>query len=97
VTRRLVAATALLLLACQRKAPGPQECHRFALQALGIPEAAQELSPRVYAAADALTRECVTTPFDRALLRCVDQGEDPRRCLAQYQLRTQSKRPVESP
>ncbi len=76
-----------LLVTCQRKAPGPYACHRFALQALGVPDGA-ELTPQAYAAIDELTRECITTPYDRALLRCVDDGLPPRRCLADFQLRS---------
>jgi hypothetical protein len=88
VTRWPLAAVGLLLVGCPRKAPGPQECHRFALQVLGLPETVAPLPPPAQTTVDELTRECVTTPFDRTLLRCVDQGSDPRRCLAQYQLRT---------
>jgi hypothetical protein len=97
VRRWPVLLALLLLVACQRKAPGPQECRRFALVALGIAPNAERVSPQVFAAVDELTRRCITTPFDRALLRCVDQGRQPRLCLAEYQRRVAPNERTENP
>ena len=85
----LVAAAALWLLGCERKAPGPQECHDFALQALGIPEGVKRLPPHFKAAVDELTVRCITTPYDRQLLRCVEEGRGSRRCLSEFGRRAQ--------
>jgi hypothetical protein len=82
----LAAASVVSLGGCERKAPGPRECRSFALQALGLPEGVR-LPPRVQAAADELTVRCIVTPYDRELLRCVDEGSDARRCLSEYKLR----------
>ncbi len=46
--------------------------------------------PRVKAAVDDLTAKCLTTPFDRQLLACVDRGGDAQRCLAAFSARRQS-------
>ena len=83
----LVAVALLAGLACQRKAPGPQECHRFALQVHGIDEDAVALPPPVKAVIDDVTVKCLTTPFDRELLRCVDEGRGTQRCVAEYNRR----------
>jgi hypothetical protein len=85
VSRGSALALAALLVACQRKAPGPEECRRFAVQALGIPAGAKAISPQAYSALEELTRQCITTPFDRELVRCVDDGHPARRCLASYE------------
>jgi len=86
----------LALAACQRKAPGPQECRRFALKVHGIDETAMALPPPLKAAIDEVTVKCLTTPFDRELIRCVDEGRGTRRCVAEYngrvQLRTDEDR-----
>jgi hypothetical protein len=83
----LVAVGLLAVPACQRKAPGPQECHRFALQVHGIDEDAVALPPPVKAVIDEVTIKCLTTPFDRELLRCVDEGRGAQRCVAEYNRR----------
>ena len=75
--------------ACHRKAPGPEACHRFALKVHGIPEDATLLPPRVKAVVDEVTVKCLTTPFDRELIRCVDEGRGAERCLSEYQQRLQ--------
>ena len=80
-------ATALFLFGCERKAPGPNECHDFARQALGIPDDVNRLPPRARAAVDELTLDCITTPYDRKLLRCVEEGRGGRRCLSEFKRR----------
>ena len=97
MTRWHLVAAALLLAGCQRKAPGPHECRRFAVQALGIPMDARQVSPEAYVALEELTRRCITTPFDRALIRCVDGGRPARYCLTEFQRRTASPHPQQEP
>ena len=86
----LVVATSMLT-SCERKAPGPRECERFALQALEIPEGTRLLPLPVANALDELTVKCLVTPFDRELLHCVDQGADARRCMLEYQTRLERR------
>jgi len=93
VTRRLAAllVAASVLPSCERKAPGPRECEQFALQALGVPEDARLLPPRIADAVDELTVKCLVTPYDRELVRCVDEGNEVRRCLLEYQSRVETR------
>ena len=88
--RSAVASVSLALLAslasaCERKAPGPEECIAFAVQAVGGNAMAQRagLQPRV----DELTQRCLTTPFDRVLLRCMQMTGNLRGCVAQCERR----------
>jgi hypothetical protein len=74
--------------ACRRKAPGPEECRRFALHAAGV-RSARDLSrsSRLRASIDDLTRECLVTPYDRELLRCVEESGRLRACQSRFELR----------
>jgi hypothetical protein len=92
-------ATALLglaLVACQRKAPGPEECQRFALQVMGVASTETRIPPSVKHAVDELTVTCLTRPFNRALLRCVEEGVAVRACMATYAPRSELSRPPPS-
>jgi hypothetical protein len=77
-------------LSCERRAPGPDECQAFARQALGIPAQVQQLPPRYQSAVNELTVRCITTPFDRELLGCVDAGRSAQRCLLEYERRREA-------
>jgi hypothetical protein len=77
----------ILLAACERKAPGPDECQAFAYQALGIRESRDLMRPGAIDRVEDLTRDCLTTPFDRALLRCVEETGRARYCLEDFQQR----------
>ncbi len=83
----LLLALLLLPTACSRKAPGPDDCRRFALQVVGVTNPQMLRSPRVEAAVDQLTNRCLTTPFDRQLLACVSRVGDVQRCFAAFQAR----------
>jgi hypothetical protein len=78
-------ALLLALCACDRKAPGPDECRAFALAALGL-SSEEELagaSPRRRAVrddVDAITRECLVMPYDREFLRCTLETGRGRAC-----------------
>jgi hypothetical protein len=76
-----------LLAACQRKAPGPDECRNFAHSALGITRPNDLLVPGVADRVGELTRDCLTTPFDRDLLRCVAETGRSRYCMADFERR----------
>jgi hypothetical protein len=87
----------LLLAACQRKAPGPLECQEFSLRAVGVTERRSLERPDVKDAVDELTVRCLTTPFDRSLLRCVEERGQLNRCFIEFRARRQELplRPVE--
>ena len=83
---------ALLLVACARKAPGPMECHQVSLRIVGLPaqlsmEAESRLDPRTRQAIQELTVRCLTTPFDREFVACVESGVDSRSCFAGFRER----------
>lgn len=67
------------------------ECHGFALRVAGAPgasrQAEQKLDPIVRKAIEEVTISCLTTPYDRELLSCVDRGVDLRACFAAFQAR----------
>ena len=82
----------LLLGGCARKLPGPDECRAFALASLGVrPGTSATLianaDPRLDARAEALTRECLTTPWDYQLLECVSRTGNSRACLVRFEAR----------
>lgn len=71
------AALLLALLAvggCRRQAPSARDCERFALQVVGVSDARALAQPRVKTDVDAWTTRCLTTPYDRELLACVERG-----------------------
>ena len=75
------------LLGCQRKAPGPEECQTFALAALGasrIQDLALVGAGEKY---QELVRQCLTTPFDRKLVQCVQLSGRTRSCLQSFERR----------
>jgi hypothetical protein len=76
-----------LLFACERKAPGPDECQAFAHRVLGIRQTRDLMMPGAMEKAEDLTRDCLTTPFDRTLLRCVEETGRARYCLDAFQSR----------
>jgi hypothetical protein len=71
----LALISALAAIACTRQAPGPAECQRFAFEVVGVGDQRLLAIPRVKDAVDEWTVRCLTTPYDRELLRCVERGE----------------------
>lgn len=82
-----VLATLSLLVACERKAPGPDECRSFAHAALGVTRPEDLLRADAAARVAELTRDCLTTPFDRTLLRCVQETGRSRLCMIDFERR----------
>jgi hypothetical protein len=78
---------ALGATSCQRKAPGPEECARFAEAVVG---AGRYITPVIAAQIESQTQECLTRPYDRELLRCVLLTRQARVCLASFRARTGS-------
>ncbi len=87
LARALVGLTLLFAwpLACQRKAPGPEECTRFAEAVVGVDS---YINPVIAAEIETQTRECLTRPYDRELLRCVLLTREARVCLAAFRVRS---------
>ncbi|HEX6274391.1 MAG TPA: hypothetical protein VFZ53_15220 [Polyangiaceae bacterium] len=78
--------------ACERKAPGPEECRRFARTFYGVPEpngreAATRRELALREQVDELTRECLVVPYDRQLLRCTVETGRARACRAAFERR----------
>lgn len=86
---RAMVGIALLgaVLGCQRKAPGPEECERFAEAVVGVH---RYVTPVMAAQIEAQTRECLTRPYDRELLDCVILTRQARSCLAAFRARSAS-------
>jgi hypothetical protein len=82
----------LALLGCQRKAPGPDECQRFAETAVGIRRDDDRATLHDQAAIDEETQTCLTRPYDRALIACVESTRRARPCLELYKRRTGQRR-----
>jgi hypothetical protein len=74
----------LLLLAlgagCQRKAPGPDECRALAYHLFGITSERDLADRRVRAKVDDQIQECLVTPYDYELVRCLESGLRARNC-----------------
>ncbi|MCB9580253.1 MAG: hypothetical protein H6717_24705 [Polyangiaceae bacterium] len=54
---------------------------------VGVRDARLLQDPRVQSTVDHITVECLTTPYDRALLQCIEAGADPRGCLLSFRER----------
>ena len=74
-------------LSCQRKAPGPEECARFAEAVVGV---GRYITPVMAAQIETQTQECLTRPYDRELLDCVLVTRQARGCLAAFRARSAS-------
>jgi hypothetical protein len=88
VTLRVLAALVCLgVLGCPRKAPGPAECERAAFGLVGVTDRRMLRDRRIKAVVDEITVECLTAPYDRALLECFEQTDSPNACYQGFQLR----------
>jgi hypothetical protein len=87
----LVLVAASSLSGCERKAPGPEECRSFALSAAGVVHRDELAAPRVYDKVEELTRECLTEPYDRELLRCYETTGQARVCQLEFRIRQRSR------
>lgn len=90
-------ATLLALAAstfgCERKAPGPEDCHELAVAWVRETTPVARFHPSdpraQLAAARVLERThlCLVTPFDRAVVDCVRSGRSAQSCLLSLQRR----------
>jgi hypothetical protein len=80
------------LPSCQRQAPGPDECVAFAK--VWVQRRHVEAKRSLVAADpfDELVRDCLTTPYDRALVECVINGKAPDGCRREFARRTEERR-----
>ena len=83
-----LALVGLALLSCERKAPGPEECLRFAETVVGISRDDPRITERLQASIDEETRTCLTRPYDRALIACVQSTGRAHSCIEAYKRRT---------
>ena len=81
----------LALCGCEREAPGPMECRQFALSAVGVARREELAVPQVNEKVEALTRECLTEPYDRELLHCYETTRQGRACQYQFKNRQKSR------
>lgn len=85
--RALCAGLGVLLLACERKAPGPEECARFAEAVVHLSVGAPYRTPQIQAQIDDETRLCLTRPYDRELIDCVLTTQRARPCIELFRRR----------
>src|SRR5262245_15104184 len=85
----LLALCCTLVVGCQRRLPGPDECHDFALVwVLGSRGASlRRISAATQEVVLERTTECLTTPYDRELVQCVTGGGGRQACLASFSQR----------
>ena len=89
--RGALLASVLFSLGCERKAPSPEECLDFAM--LGLPGndrrllAVPELKERI----DEVVVRCLTTPFDKELIKCMKVRHASKSCLLEFEERERRK------
>lgn len=72
---------------CEPKLPTPTECELMSLQATQVRDAHQLRNPRVRQAVELLTHQCITVPFDREMLRCMEESGSLELCFHQFMSR----------
>lgn len=58
---------------CRRQAPGPDECRKLAVAAVGAERREDVRLPELLERVDTLTRDCLVTPYDRTFVRCMEE------------------------
>jgi hypothetical protein len=94
-----------LAVACQRKAPGPEECHDLAVRWVGAVRwgagtGVRGRRVRVASDEDAVlerTTECLTTPYDRELIECVRARGTIVPCYEAFEARREGRLTSPSP
>jgi hypothetical protein len=82
------------IVGCQRRAPGPWECEQHALRVaksvgLDAPQAKQSYQSEI--------SRCLTKPYDRELVRCVEERGPSRRCYQEFERRVSDPESPELP
>jgi hypothetical protein len=90
--RRLaLIASALTLASCARKLPGPVECQHFAELVVGVARDDPRLTIAAARRLEDLTQQCLTTPYDYELLRCVEGTGLAQQCLVSFNARARAR------
>jgi|SRR5687767_1796979 hypothetical protein len=75
------------VMACERRAPGAADCQELAVRVVGVRDERLLEVPRVREAVIEETVKCLTVPYDRALLRCVEEQGTTVACQAAFRRR----------
>jgi hypothetical protein len=78
----------LILIGCERKAPGPAECAEFAEEFVQHARDDARTTPSQEADIDTITQLCLTVPYDRELIGCAQSTHRARACFDVYKRRT---------
>jgi len=78
-------ALGLFSLACERKAPSPEECLDYAMLGLHINDQRLLAVPEVKDKIDEVVVRCLTTPFDKELIKCMKVRHASSSCLLEFQ------------
>lgn len=93
----LICSWLVLATACNRRAPWPEDCVRFAEITFGYDFAVLVQDPQAKADFDKLMTICLTMPFDRQVFQCTEEAHAPRLCLERVHPEWFSKRSVDFP
>jgi len=88
-TKCLALATLFLVanaIGCQRKAPNIDQCQEMAARLLGVGSRSLR-DPQVHAKFEQVAFECLTTPYDQQLYRCLQAGSDTELCAIEFRQR----------
>lgn len=95
IVRRALASLwlglAVLVSGCTRQAPGPEECQAYAF-ALASMTLGPYLTPDIRAQIEEVTRQCLTKPYDRAVMECVLTTGRQEACLRAFEQRRELAR-----
>ena len=93
----LAVVASLGAMGCARRAPGPSECYEVARRLVGVPKRVGILQGEVASVVESEAVRCLTTPYDRDLIACVQVGAGKRRCQVEFELRTAPRREKDVP
>ena len=83
--RMLLVGLALAANSCERQAPEPEQCQVAAARLLGILHSEQLGHPLIRAAFEEKTNECLTLPYDRVFVKCLESRRHPQICAIDFQ------------
>lgn len=84
---RFAAFCLCVISACERKAPSPEECLEFAMRGLRINDQRLLAVPAFKDKVDALVVKCLTTPYDKELIRCIKARAAVQSCMLEFDAR----------